>query len=124
WYLRLSAHSSRHAEHDGDRRRCTLGRECRGEASGCDDHRDLPANQLGRKFGESLHLLGPAVVGHQGVCTTWPLLAKPSQVAIVEEYGSRPRDLVNKRRLSASGLASFRSSNSCAKLTHITSSIG
>src|SRR5262245_26374622 len=52
----------RHAEHDGDRRRCILGRKCCGEASGCDDHRDLPANKLGRKVGESLHLLGPAVV--------------------------------------------------------------
>src|SRR2546430_2609140 len=28
----------------------------------CDDHRDLPANQLGRKVGESSHLFGPAVV--------------------------------------------------------------
>ena len=52
----------RHAEHDGDRRRCTLGRECCGEACGCDDHRDLPANQLGRKFGESFRLLCPAIV--------------------------------------------------------------
>jgi hypothetical protein len=38
----------RDSEHDGNRRRCILGRECCGEASGCDDHRDLPANQLGR----------------------------------------------------------------------------
>jgi hypothetical protein len=52
----------RHIEHDGDRRRCILGRECCSEACGCDDHRDLPANQLGRKVGESFHLLGPAVV--------------------------------------------------------------
>src|SRR5215831_118740 len=51
-----------HAEHDRNRRRRILGRECRGEACGCDNHRDLPANQLGRKFGESFHLLGPAVV--------------------------------------------------------------
>src|SRR5262245_23104675 len=39
-----------------------VGRECCGEAAGCDDHRNLPANQLGRKVGESFHLLGPAVV--------------------------------------------------------------
>jgi hypothetical protein len=50
----------KHAEHDGDRRRCTLGRECCGEASDRGDYRNLPANQLGRKFGESL--LGPPVV--------------------------------------------------------------
>ena len=41
----------RHTEHDGDGRRCTLGRECCGEPSGCDDHRDLPADQLGCKVG-------------------------------------------------------------------------
>ena len=50
----------KHAEHDGDRRRCTLGRECCGEASDRGDYRNLPANQLGRRFGESL--LGPPVV--------------------------------------------------------------
>ena len=44
----------RHTEHDGDRRRCILGRECCGEASGRDDYRDLRANQLGRKFGSPL----------------------------------------------------------------------
>ena len=53
---------ARHAEHDGDRRRCTLGRECCREAPGRDDYRGLPANQFGRKFGESFYLLGPAVV--------------------------------------------------------------
>ena len=52
----------RHGEHDGDRRGRFLSRECCGDASSCDDHRYLPANQLGRKFGKSFHLLSPAVV--------------------------------------------------------------
>src|SRR5262249_53018351 len=49
-------------EHDGDGRCCTFGRECRGEASWRNDHRDLPANQLTRQLRQLFELLGPAVV--------------------------------------------------------------
>src|SRR5262249_38124608 len=49
-------------EHDGDGRCCAFGRECCGEASGRDDHCDLPANQLARQLRQLFDPLGPAVV--------------------------------------------------------------
>src|SRR5262249_15773963 len=80
----------RHAEHDGDRCRCTLGRECCGEASGRNDYRDLAANQLGRKFGESFHLLGPAIVDRYvlalDIAGFFEALAKGTQ-AVGNQFG-------------------------------------
>jgi hypothetical protein len=54
------------AEDDGDRRRCSLGRERHSEASARGNHRDLSANQLGRQHRQPIEfVLGPAVFdGH------------------------------------------------------------
>ena len=49
-------------EHDRDRRCCTFGRHCYAEARGRDNHRDFPADQIGRQLRQAIDLFGPAVV--------------------------------------------------------------
>jgi hypothetical protein len=97
-------------EDDGDRRGCGLGREHGGEASGRGDHRDLPADQLGRQLRQSFELIiGPAVfdrhvlaLNKAGVFEALAKSAQPSGMPIerlrVEKPDHRHRGLLRPRR--------------------------
>jgi hypothetical protein len=124
----------RHTEHDGDRRRCILGRECCGEASGCDDHSDLPANQLGRKFGKSFHLLGPAVVDRYvlalDIAGFFEALAKSAQPlgnrfgrSDLEKSDHRHRRLLRARRERPRGHRAAEKGDELAALQSIEHSM-
>src|SRR5262249_52238922 len=99
----------------------------------CDDHRDLPANQLGRKFGESFHLLGPAVVDRHvlalDIAGFFEALAKSAQALCnrfgrsdLEKPNHRHRRLLRARRERPRGGCTAEKRYELAALQSITSS--